>query len=300
MSSSASLLLMCCRRYTLPGLQQEAYNSHEVGSLLADAVIKQLLPEEDAEKASAGSATTGQGVPDMASQGSQQPQQQQQEAERLPALQQGRLVGCQMPDGNTVFVCCSCPAAAAALVPEPPAGGCSLFSSSRGAPGVVRITLDAGSTIHQIVYMGHKHSASAAAAVDLMALVGRPFSYLACGLGLPDRLATELAAASQPDAAVEQLEPAALGTPVAGLKRGPGPGVWLADADVLALLQKPWAQLLLHEGCLQLRAQMMQLQGGLQEQQQQHVQQLVLDMLQSCRSELPGYRIDAPAPPAVC
>jgi hypothetical protein len=149
-----------------------------------------------------------------------------------------------------------------------------------------------------------------------MGMVGLPFSYVAAGLGLPDSLAFLLAdqlarsAGCVADETGDTGEQAAA-EEVAGVCAGPEVGVWVVEKDILAVLQQPWAQLLLHEDFSRLREQLLeagtgvgQLQGDGQDVDEQQVQQLVVDFVQSCRAELSGYSVAAhggsSSTPAIC
>jgi hypothetical protein len=181
---------------------------------------------------------------------------------------------------------------------------------------VLSICLDAESTMQQIAYLGPSESAAAGTATAAMCLVGLPFSYVAAGLGFPDSLAVQLAEqlARSPgnvaDDTGDAVEQGAV-QDVAGVCAGPEAGVWVVEQDVLAALQKPWAQLLLHEDFSRLRQQLLeagsevgQLQGDEEGAGEQQVQQLVVDFMQSCRAELSGYHVPAHAgsssTPMVC
>ena len=312
-----------CRRYTLPEVRQEQYNSCELGAALAEFIIKRFQPAAKAAAAAAqpaGAAPGAQGSQADAVAARQQqpaaaePQQQQEQDDRLPVLQQGKVVGCQLPSGQT-FLCGSVPQPSCPkLRMSPPLGGCTLVSCSGDGASVLSICLDADSTMQQVAFLGSADSAGTAAAA--MSLVGLPFSYVASGLGLPDSLAVQLSeqqarsAGGVADDTGDAGEQAVV-QDVAGVHAGPEAGVWVVEQDVLAVLQKPWAQLLLHEDFSRLRQQLLkagsevgQLQGDEKGAGEQQVQQLVVDFMQSCRTELSGYHLAAhcgsSSTPTVC
>lgn len=76
---------------------------------------------------------------------------------------------------------------------------------------------------------------------------------------------------------------------------------WAVQWDVLAVLQKPWAPLLLQrsaQGCgssCWRAAWVEQLQGDGKDVDEQQVQQLVVEFVQTCRAELSGFRVAAHA-----
>jgi hypothetical protein len=319
------------RRYTLPEVRHEHYNSCELGVALADSIIKRLLPAHDAaasstQHTSAAHPKAAEAIAVSSSVGQEQHQQQdapagnlgpQQDAgqsiDQLPALKQAKVLGCRMPGGHVLL--CGCTAAAASG-PEftPPPGGCTLVSSSSDKASVIAMTLDAASTVHQVSFLGAAASVDASTAAGLVRLAGIPFSYLAAGLGLPDTLATQLAGVSQArgtetaagwDSGLHDDSPAE-GVPAvapAGLTASPdSPGVWLVEQDLLAALQQPWARLLFHEDFKDLRQQLLGQQakaqgpgGQLEGAYEQQVQQLAVEFMRSCRAELAGYHVHGSA-----
>lgn len=152
---------------------------------------------------------------------------------------------------------------------------------------MLAMVLDEGSRVQQVAFVGSRESVEAAAARRLMGLVGLPFSYLAGGLSLPDSLSEHLLLATQlaePDS--EDGGEGAEQVP-AGVSPGQEPGVWVLEKDVLAAVQQPWAQLLLHEDFLLLREQLLVCQAG-------GVEAETVDFLQhSCRGQLSGYHVPA-------
>jgi hypothetical protein len=86
------------------------------------------------------------------------------------------------------------------------------------------------------------------------------------------------------------------------------PGVFLLQQDALQQLSQPWAQLLFHDGLVQLRQQLLQGQSSssveAEDEQRQEtvvvggsleerVQDAVVQLLQRCGAELPGYKKEA-------
>jgi hypothetical protein len=304
-----------CRRYTLPEVKQEHYNSCELGVELAEAIAGRFqLPQASlhstpatqqwgsAQRAEASSSNSNKGVAYSAF------AQTGEHTDGLPVLQDGKVLGCTLPSGQ-VFLCCSCPDAAAAPVLTPPSGGCTLLSSSGGGDGgggnnayVLSISLDAASHMCQVAYVGSPGTAAAATAAKTMGLVGLPFSYIAAGLGLPDSLSEQLLTAEENAVDVRVLGENDKGLQqVPGLTAGPETGVWFVERDVLAAMQQPWAQLLFHADFSQLRQQLLtagaeaaeskveQDQGSVE----QEVQQLVVEFLRSHRGQLDGYHFEA-------
>lgn len=270
-----------CRRYTLPEVRHEHYNSSELGEELAEAILRRFQNVHAA------------GLQLHAAEAMKEAAQQQ--TDQLPALQQGKVVGCRLP-GEQAFLWAGCAGTAAAPGLAPPAGGCTLLSKGCGSGEqacVLAMVLDEGSRVQQVAFMGRQDSLEAAAARKLMGLAGLPFSYLAGGLSLPDSLSEHLLLATQlqPDS-----EDGSGAEQVPGVSPGPEPGVWVLEKDVLAVVQQPWAQLLLHEDFPLLREQLLVCQGG--------VEAATVDFLQhSCRGQLSGYHVpglQAVAGSAVC
>jgi hypothetical protein len=191
-------------------------------------------------------------------------------------------------------------------------------SSSGDKASVLAITLDAASTVDQVSFLGAAESADAATAAGLLRLAGLPFSYLAAGLGLHDTLAMQRAAISQATGTAAAAgwevglhdESPAEGVPLAaptGLTAShDSVGVWLVQQDLLAALQQPWARLLFHEDFMDLRQQLLAQQAAtqgpgehLEGACEQQVQQLAIDFLRSCRSEMAGYHVHGSAGDAV-
>jgi hypothetical protein len=310
-----------CRRYTLPEVRQEHYSSCELGVKLAEAIVGRFqLPQallhttpatqwggtQHAEGSSSSNSNKGSAGSASAQTGEQ--------TDRLPALQEGKVLGCTLPSGQ-IFLCCSCPDAAVAPVLTPPDGGCTLVSSSGGGSCdnacVLSISLDAASHIREVAYVGSPGTAEAATAAKIMGLVGLPFSYIAAGLGLPDGLSEQLAAVAEENAVsvrVSGESDQGVQQVPAGLTAGPEAGVWLVETDVLAGMQQPWAQLLFHADFSQFRQKLLtagaeaaeskveQEQGSVE----QEVRQLVVDCLQSCRGQLGGYHIEALGAATTC
>lgn len=325
-----------CRRYTLPEVMHEHYSSTDVGASLAAAIVDTLASPAAAEGSTSSSSKSSSGrLP--ASPG------------QLPPLTQGRVMGCRLPGGR-VFAFAGCPAAVASPGLAPPPGGRSLISkssssSSSGAgadassdAAVINICIDAEDVIHHVAYLGP----GAAAAAKLAGLVGLPFSYLAGGLQLPAKqtsssqsraAATDSASADAAAAALGDLQlghgqhsspqqqPCISMRGVAGAVPGAEPGVFLLEQDVLQQLSQPWAQLLFHDGLVQLRQQLLQQQSLLPSTSsvgsgqgaagcvgssscEVLVQDAFVELLRRCGAELPGYKKDAKipaafAPPAV-
>lgn len=325
-TSGCSLPCCCChhvacRRYTLPEVRQEQYSSCELGIKLAEAILRRFQSAA-ASPAGAGqpqhapigansSSSQGQGdEPQAASDptpAEQQQVQHQGQHDALPALWEGKMVGCRLPSGQ-IFLCGGCADAAAAPLLTPPPGGCTLISRTEDKSSVLGIALDANSIVYQVAYVGSQGSAEAAAADRVMGLVGLPFSYVAAGLGLPDRLSEMLA---PPDGELFTAElrvsgesDVQQGPAVPGVSAGPEmPKVWLLEKDVLAELQKPWAELLFHEDFPNLRQQLVAGSVGAQvvaggegsSAAEEDVQQLVVEFLKSCRGQLSGYQVEAPS-----
>uniref|UniRef100_A0A383WNS6 Cilia- and flagella-associated protein 61 N-terminal domain-containing protein n=1 Tax=Tetradesmus obliquus TaxID=3088 RepID=A0A383WNS6_TETOB len=312
------------RRYTLPEVMHEHYSSTDVGASLAAAIVDKLASPAAAEGTSSSSKSSSSRLP--ASPG------------QLPPLTQGRVMGCRLPGGR-VFAFAGCPAAVASPGLAPPPGGRSLISkcsnsSSNGAgadassdAAVINICIDGEDVIHHVAYLGP----GAAAAAKLAGLVGLPFSYLAAGLQLPAKqtsssqsraAATDSAAADAAAAALGDLQlghgqhsspqqqPCVSMRSVAGVVPGAEPGVFLLEQDVLQQLSQPWAQLLFHDGLVQLRQQLLQQQSlspstSAAERGQGAagcvgssscevlVQDAVVELLRRCGAELPGYKKDA-------
>jgi hypothetical protein len=238
-----------------------------------------------------------------------------------------------------VFAFAGCPAAIAIPGLVPPAGGRSLISKSVSSSAnnssgeasadasadaaVINICIDGDDMIHHVAYLG----AGATAAGKLAGLVGLPFSYLAGGLQLPAKQAAAGSAARHANAAGAAAAAAALGglqlgsgqegpqqpcvsmRGIAGVTPAAEPGVFLLQQDVLQQLSQPWAQLLFHDGLVQLRQQLLQGQssspteareegqgtvvGGGKGSLQEQVQDAVVQLLQRCGAELPGYKKEA-------
>lgn len=302
---------LMCRRYTLPEVRQEHYSSCELGVKLAEAIVGRFQSPQalqcSAPAAQPGAAQHPEASSSNNSKGGTEPASEQAgvQSDRLPALQEGKVLGCTLPSGQ-IFLCCSCPDAAAAPALTPPNGGCTLISIS-GSGGdkacVLSISLDAASHIREVAYMGSQGTDDAATAAKIMGLVGLPFSYIASGLGLPDAISEHLAAIAEENAVGVRVsgESDQGVQQVPGLSAGSEVGVWLVEKDVLAAMQHPWAQLLFHADFSKLRQQLLtggaeaaeskveQVQGSVE----QKVQQLVLDFMQSCRGQLGGYHLEA-------
>jgi hypothetical protein len=275
-----------CRRYTLPEVRHEHYNSCELGVKLAEAILGRFQ----------GAHTTAH-QPHAAAEAVDKAAAQQQQPDQLPALQQGKVAGCRLPGGQAFLCAGAAGTAAASPGLAPPAGGCTLLSKGCGSKAdqacVLAMILDEGSRLQQVAFVGSQDTPEAAAARGLMGLVGLPFSYLAGGLNLPESLSEQLLLATQLQTESEDSSVGAEQVP-AGVSPGPEPGVWVVERDVLAALQQPWAQLLLHEDFLLLREQLVACESGVEAA-------TVVEFLQSCRGQLSGYRVpDLQAGSAVC
>lgn len=265
--------VLACRRYTLPEVRHEHYNSSELGEELAEAILRRFQGVHAA------------GLQPCAAEAMKEAAQQQ--PDQLPALQQAKVVGCRLPGGQA-FLWAGCAGTAAATPGlAPPAGGCTLLSKGCGSGEqacVLAMVLDEGSRVQQAAFVGSQDSLEAAAARRLMGLAGLPFSYLAAGLSLPDSLSEHLVLATQlqPDSedgsGAEQVP--------AGVSPGPEPGVWVLEKDVLAAVQQPWAELLLHEDFPLLREQLLVCADG-------GVEAATVDFVRehSCRGQLSGYHV---------
>lgn len=296
--------LVHCRRYSLPEVKQEHYNSSELGVALADAIIRRFNSLQPVLSAGAAALTTSGSKQPRGSSAATAPtsgpeevaaqQAPQQQLDQLPPLQQGKVLGCRMPGGQ-VFTFCGCPAAVAAPQLQPPPGGCTVLSCTADKAGVLSICLDEHSSIHHVAFMGTAESSGAMTAAMMTGLVGLPFSYVAAGLGLPDMLASHLAATglgngAQQDASRAEIQQAT------GFKPSAGPelDVWLLDQDVVSALQQPWSQML-HDHFSALRQQLLA-----DEHKVDQMQQAMVVFMQKCRNELPGYHLSVAAGNAVC
>lgn len=280
-SIAACMPAATCRRYCVPEVLQEHYSSSELGTALAAALTRRLTAE---------------------------PSEQQRTQQQLPVLQQAKVLSCRLPLGQA-FVFAGCPAAIAAPSLAPPAGGRSFVSVCRqpqqqgatmhsraggdeaavAAPaaavsGVLNLCVNARGEVHHAAYLG-----SQAPPLQLAALVGLPLSYVAAGLGLPTPMA-------EPCGSTAAAAAAAKGLPV-GAVPGAEPGVYLLQQDLAAALCQPWAALLWHDGLCGLRQQLLQRCGGGSsdggsgsEVLQQEAAGALMQLLQRCGDELPGYR----------
>jgi len=200
-------VLVHCRRYSLPEVKQEHYNSSELGVALADAIIRRFASLQPALSGAAALTTSGSKQPPGSSavtapaSGPKEAEQQapQQQPDRLPPLQQGKVLGCRMPGGQ-VFTFCGCPAAVAGPQLQPPPGGCTVLSCTGDKAGVLSICLDGRSSIHHVAFVGASESSGAMTAATMTGLVGLPFSYVAAGLGLPDMLVSYFQSSLRPRA----------------------------------------------------------------------------------------------------
>eukprot|EP00879_Flechtneria_rotunda_P019754 GHRR01020758.1.p1 GENE.GHRR01020758.1~~GHRR01020758.1.p1 ORF type:complete len:449 (+),score=224.78 GHRR01020758.1:941-2287(+) len=321
------------RRYTLPEVMQEHYNSTEVGAALAGSIAQTLAPSSDIYSSAAAGGATGTGaaaggatLATACSSGSKDSQQQ----DKLPCLSQGRVIACRLPGGH-VFAFAGCPAAVAYPALAPPAGGRSLISKSKDTQCLINICLDGDDVIYHVAYLGSQ----APEASRLGGLVGLQFSYIAAGLKLPARKVTlpgstagavaagdadadaassrkgEWAAAVGDESSSEQQQqwpaggalwgmdwiPTVSMANVAGLSLGPEPGVYVLEQGILAQLAQPWAQLVFHDGFLELRRQLLQQHSATDgdgghaawtpgNSVVQQAETAVVQLVQQCRSEL--------------
>lgn len=252
------------RRCTLPEVWHEHYDSCELGAALGDAVLARV--------AGGGSS------PGNRSLGCQQ-----DGCAHLPQLQRAKTVSCRLPGSAQVFLFAASPAAIAAPRLAPPVGGCTLISCASDRSSVLSVCLDASDTIHAIGYVGLPDEAPPRAG-QLANLVGLPLSYIAAGLGLPDRLAAQLAAHGD----------GAAGLPMEDLQAsapGDGPGVFVLQRDALDALRQPWAQMLWHDSFPDLRRALLQAVGGGQMAAEEAVQVTAVSVVKRCAEELPGYQV---------
>jgi hypothetical protein len=182
---------------------------------------------------------------------------------------------------------------------------------------VINICINGDDIIHHVAYLGP----GATAAGKLAGLVGMPFSYLAGGLQLPAKQAAAYPATGVDTAAAAlgglqlgsgqeahtQQQPCVSMRGIAGVAPGAEPGVFLLQQDVLQQLSQPWTELLFHDGLVQLRQQLLQGQsitpiaaraeqglapvgGSGNSSLEEQVQDAVVQLLQRCGAELPGYK----------
>jgi hypothetical protein len=187
-------------------------------------------------------------------------------------------------------------------------------AEARADAAVINICINADDIIHHVTYLGP----AATAAGKLAGLVGLPFSYLAGGLQLPAKQAASHENGAEAAAAVAALgglqlesgqdalpqQPCVSMRGIAGVTPGAEPGVFLLQQDVLQQLSQPWAQVLFHDGLVQLRQQLLQGQssspteardeqgqgivvGGGKGSLEEQVQDAVVQLLQRCGAELP-------------
>eukprot|EP00775_Hariotina_reticulata_P004215 gene4215-4464_t len=113
------------RRYTLPAVLQHHYNSVQVGAALAASIVESVAaPLASSEHSNEEHVAMWQNRGHSSA------------TRELPALQQGKVVGCRLPGGH-VFAFAGCPAAMAAPALACPPGGRSIISfSTAPEPGV--------------------------------------------------------------------------------------------------------------------------------------------------------------------
>jgi hypothetical protein len=240
------------------------YDSCELGVALA----RDILARVDAAATSSSCSASGESA----------------RQDSLPRLQQAKQIGCRLPGSDHVFLFVGSPSATARPLADPPAGGATLISRAHDSrSSVLSMQLDASDTINAIAYVGPPLQGHAAV---LARLVGLPLAYVAAGLGLPDKLVGQLAAANG----------GSVGTSITGLRAPPTePGVYDLECDVLAALQQPWAHLLAHDQFPALREALLHTQppgpGVAEDALQAAVQLKATSLMQRCADELPGYRL---------